>query len=126
MKSEVAFFKDKRANTAEHIIRCYRFFGFTDKEIINEMKKIIALRKDNLKVGSEYDQTLELLEPSPSDVSMTQDVLMTIKTSPDNTSVEHEGNFIVCQKCRTVLPPQIDRYQWGCCPACGRAIKKGE
>ena len=71
MKSEVAFFKDKRANTAEHIIRCYRFFGFTDKEIINEMKKIIALRKDNLKVGSEYDQTLELLEPSPSEVSVT-------------------------------------------------------
>jgi hypothetical protein len=80
MKSEVAFFKDKRANTAEHIIRCYRFFGFTDKEIINEMKKIIALRKDNLKVGSEYDQTLELLEPSPFDVSVTQDVLMDIET----------------------------------------------
>ena len=79
MKSEVAFFKDKRANTAEHIIRCYRFFGFTDKEIINEMKKIIALRKDNLKIGSEYDQTLEALEPSPSDVSVTQDVLMDIK-----------------------------------------------
>ena len=83
MKSEVAFFKDKRANTAEHIIRCYRFFGFTDKEIINEMKKIIALRKDNLKVGSEYDQTLELLEPSPSDVSVTQDVLMDIKKDDD-------------------------------------------
>ena len=42
------------------------------------------------------------------------------------TGEQHEGNFIICQKCRTVLPPQIDRYQWGYCPACGRAIKKGE
>ena len=71
MKSEVAFFKDKRWRDSQAIIATNRFLGFTDDEIIAEMKKIMASRSD---------------KPSPSDVSTTQDVLMDIKnddTCPD-------------------------------------------
>ena len=59
MKSEIAFFKDKRWRDSQAIIATYRFLGFTDDEIISEMKKIMATRNT---------------EPSPSDVSVTQDV----------------------------------------------------
>ena len=52
-------------------------------------------------------------EPSPSDVSMTQDVLTTIKT---------EGMFIVCQKCKGLIPPQAEKHIFNFCPACGRRI----
>ena len=64
MKSEIAFFKDKRWRDSQAVIATYRFLGFTDDEIISEMKKIMASRS---------------AEPSPSDVSVTQDVLIDIK-----------------------------------------------
>lgn len=64
MKSEVAFFKDKRALEAKAIIDAYKLCGFTDEEIIAEMKRIKAARSD---------------KPSPSDVSVTENVLMDIK-----------------------------------------------
>ena len=68
MKSEIAFFKDKRWRDSQAIIATYRFLGFTDDEIIAEMKKTMASRSD---------------KPSPSDVSVTQDVLINSKTSPN-------------------------------------------
>jgi hypothetical protein len=52
-------------------------------------------------------------QPSNSDVSMTQDVLTTIKT---------EGMFIVCQKCKGLIPPQAEKHIFNFCPACGRRI----
>ena len=73
MKSETAFFKDKRAASAKEIIAAYRFFGFTDEEIVAEMKKLLALR-----VGK---------NPSPkvsdtlSEVSTAHDLLINSKTS---------------------------------------------
>jgi hypothetical protein len=47
MKSEVAFFKDKRAslNSAEALVKLFRFLGYTDKQIIEEFKKIKADRE---------------------------------------------------------------------------------
>ena len=47
------------------------------------------------------------------DVSMTQDVLTTIKT---------EGMFIVCQKCRGLITLQAEKNIFNFCPACGRRI----
>ena len=42
----------------------------------------------------------------------------------DSTSLEHENYFVVCQKCREVLPPQMLAYQYDYCPACGRKIHR--
>jgi hypothetical protein len=40
MKKEVAFFKDKRNKpNAKNIIKLFRFLGYTDTQIIEEMKK---------------------------------------------------------------------------------------
>jgi len=40
MKKEVAFFKDKRNKpNAKNIIKLFRFLGYTDAQIIEEMKK---------------------------------------------------------------------------------------
>jgi len=84
MKSEVALFKDKRAASAKEIIACYRFFGFTDKEIVAEMEKIKGLRvsnppakvADTLKaVDAAKDYLLDCNKPSNSDVSVTQNII---------------------------------------------------
>jgi len=45
MKKEIAFFKDKRWKNTQSIIATYRFFGFTDEEIITEMKKMMNAKK---------------------------------------------------------------------------------
>ena len=46
MKSEVAFFKDKRGKaSAANLIKLYRELGYTDEQIVEEMKKILAKRK---------------------------------------------------------------------------------
>ena len=59
MKSEIAFFKDKRWRDFVQFCQLIRFLGFTDDEIIAEVRKIMAAINT---------------EPSPSDVSVTQDV----------------------------------------------------
>lgn len=48
MKSETAFFKDRRAMSAKEIIAMYRFLGFTDDEIVTEMKRIKELRRKQI------------------------------------------------------------------------------
>jgi hypothetical protein len=53
MKSEVAFFKDKRAklNDAEALVKLFRFLGYTDEQIIKEFEKIKANRDKRLQKG---------------------------------------------------------------------------
>jgi len=62
MKSETAFFKDKRWRDFVQFCQLIRFLGFTDDEIIAEVRKIMAAINT---------------EPSLSDVSVTQDVSKT-------------------------------------------------
>jgi hypothetical protein len=46
MKREVAFFKDKRGGfNAKNMIALYRSLGYTDAQIIEEMKRIKAERE---------------------------------------------------------------------------------
>lgn len=46
MKKEVAFFKDKRGKvTAMNLIKFYRSLGYTDKQILEEMKRIKLSRE---------------------------------------------------------------------------------
>ncbi len=76
MKSEIAFFKDKRWRDFVQFCQLIRFLGFTDDEIIAEVRKIMAAINT---------------EPSPSDVSVTPDVLTDIKTgrSVENTNPDY-------------------------------------
>lgn len=58
MKSEIAFFRDKRYRpTAENLIRLYKFLGYTDAQIIQEMKNIKAKREiDKQNKSTESDK----------------------------------------------------------------------
>lgn len=38
------------------------------------------------------------------------------------TTIKSEGNFIICQKCESILPPQLIKFQYRYCPMCGRKI----
>jgi hypothetical protein len=40
MKKEIAFFKDKRTNSADTLIALYRSMGMTDAEIKQEMLRL--------------------------------------------------------------------------------------
>lgn len=51
--------------TKKEIIACYRFFGFTDKEIAEEMKKIISRGGRNVPI--EYIETLDYLMDTKDD-----------------------------------------------------------
>lgn len=53
MKKEVAFFKDYRNKpNAKNIIKLFHFMGYTDEQIIEEMKKWKAAREAE-KINSE-------------------------------------------------------------------------
>lgn len=41
---------------------------------------------------------------------------------PDETTIGKEGGFTVCQKCRSIVPPQMMTHQYYYCPNCGRKI----
>jgi len=75
---------------------------------------------DLMKKIDEY--TEHIYDGTYLDVEISTDV----KTSSDTTWLENEGNtglnLVVCGKCRTVVPPQLDRYQYKYCPNCGREI----
>jgi hypothetical protein len=42
------------------------------------------------------------------------------------TTISRDRYFVFCEKCNSLLPPQMASYIWGYCPACGRAIKGGD
>ena len=121
MKSEIAFFKDKRWRDFVQFCQLIRFLGFTDDEIIAEVRKIMAAINT---------------EPSPSDVSVTPDVLIDIKT----------GRSIEKETCSWIQEDDPDICYWktGCgnsfyftegaptdnrmkyCCYCGRLLKQEE
>ena len=49
-------------------------------------------------------------------------VMISMDVNREETHAKLEGWLYVCQKCRGVLPPQIARYQFDYCPACGRRV----
>lgn len=57
MKKEVAFFKDHRAKianaSAADLIKLFRFLGYTDAQIVEEMKKIKQARLEAQKKAQE-------------------------------------------------------------------------
>ena len=68
-------------------IRGFFMWLYNNDFIVHEMKKILAITDVNL--SPEYSESLEYLkgcypEPSQSDVSVTQDVLMDIKKAENN------------------------------------------
>lgn len=53
------------------------------------------------------------------------------QSKPEETTIfvpghyENVGTFVICKRCRTVMPPEIAKFVWSFCPACGRKIERG-
>ena len=62
MKKEVAFFK--RKITANDIIKTFRFAGFSDDQIIAEIKKWKKFVEDNKQTETAYTDLLQQMKDS--------------------------------------------------------------
>jgi hypothetical protein len=45
---------------------------------------------------------------------------------PETTTIKQEDCFLVCQKCRSIVPPQLEKFHFYFCPSCGKRIEVAE
>lgn len=74
MKKEVAFFKDRRGKfSANNLIAVYRMFGYSDEQIIEEMRRIQDERENtvwyvNAKTGAVHEEARSSGRPWGDDI----------------------------------------------------------
>lgn len=79
--------------------------------------------RDNLKTvlhgnqDADYDKQLQI-ETLKSQLAEAE--------ADAKTTIKSEYAFVVCEKCRTAIPPQMLNFKYEFCPACGRKITRKE
>lgn len=77
---------------------------------------VTILEAENSRLGADLDACEKAYKETRAKEEMT-----TIE--PDE--YEGIGTFVICKRCRTVLPLEMTKYVWSYCPACGRKISRG-
>lgn len=108
----------------ENVINTYagneKFSWLAD--IARELKET-RQERDNLKTvlhgnqDADYDKQLQI-ETLKSQLAEAE--------ADAKTTIKSEYAFVVCEKCRTAIPPQMLNFKYEFCPACGRKITRKE